>query len=353
DKRDQIALLTGSMKKSERDSILDRLASGEIELLIGTHALIQDGVEFKSLALAIVDEQHRFGVHQRRLLKTKGLSPHLLVMTATPIPRSLSMTLYGDLDISIVKTMPKGRIPITTKVTWESKRRQVIEFVKKQLESGRQAYVVLPLVEESEKIDLRDAISEHVQLQSDLKEFAVGLIHGKMKADEKEVTMEKFRKGELQVLVSTTVIEVGVDVPNANLILVVHAERFGLSQLHQLRGRVGRGRYKSYCVLMLGKAVSDEARERVMIMEKSSNGFEIADKDLEIRGPGDFLGTRQSGLEGFKMANLVRDIDILVEARRAAQDVIERDVDLKSPENQMLRDELSRVDGRLALVTSG
>jgi ATP-dependent DNA helicase RecG len=338
-----IGLLTGSMKTAERNQTYEMLRNGAIDLVVGTHALIQDAVEFKNLGLVVIDEQHRFGVHQRTQLKKKGISPHFLVMTATPIPRTLAMTVYGDLDVSVIDELPPGRSPIVTRVTYESKRDAVIGFIRDQLKAGRQAYVVYPLVEESEKIDLKDAVSAYQELEAEFEgEFHVGLLHGKMKADEKDDVMKKFRAKEFDLLVSTTVIEVGVDVPNANIMLIEHAERFGLSQLHQLRGRVGRGQHKSYCVLMLGKAVSDESRERTQIMEKTSDGFKIAEADLAIRGPGEFLGARQSGLPGFKMANLVRDVKVLQEARTAAFEALEKDPGLSKPENLILRSQLSK-----------
>ncbi|HVK60491.1 MAG TPA: ATP-dependent DNA helicase RecG [Bdellovibrionales bacterium] len=349
-----VGLLTGSMKTAERNQTYDMLKNGLIHLVVGTHALIQEAVEFKQLGLVVIDEQHRFGVHQRSMLKRKGLSPHFLVMTATPIPRTLAMTVYGDLDVSIIDELPKGRAPITTRVTYESKRPEVMKFLKEQLAKGRQVYVVYPLIEESEKIDLKDAMTAFENLKEELApKFKVGLLHGKMKADEKDEVMRGFRAKEFDVLVSTTVIEVGVDVPNANLMLIEHAERFGLSQLHQLRGRVGRGEHKSFCVLMLGQAVSDESRERTRIMEQTSDGFKIAEADLAIRGPGEFLGSRQSGLAGFKMANLVRDISILTEARNAAFEILEKDSQLKSPEHRALRDELLRTHGATALASVG
>lgn len=336
----KVALLTGQMKAAEREVVAAGLASGEIQLVIGTHALIQSDVEFKKLGLVIIDEQHRFGVAQRMSLKEKGLSPHFLVMTATPIPRSLAMTVYGDLDVSIIDELPAGRQPIVTRVTYESKRPQVWGFVEKQILAGRQAYVVYPLVEESEKIDLKNAVDEFDKLQKRFPKFKLGLLHGKMKPQEKEAVMDQFRQGEIQILVSTTVIEVGVDVPNANIMVIEHTERFGLSQLHQLRGRVGRGEHKSYCVLVLGYAVSDESRQRAQIMERTSDGFKIAEADLELRGPGEFMGTRQSGLPGFKMANLVRDLSILKLARKAAFQLIEKDPEMVSPEHHQIRESL-------------
>ncbi len=349
-----IGLLTGSMKTAERNQTYEMLKNGLIDVIVGTHSLIQEAVEFKNLGLVVIDEQHRFGVHQRSLLKAKGLSPHFLVMTATPIPRTLAMTVYGDLDVSVIDELPPGRSPIVTRVTYENKREQVIGFLREQLKAGRQAYVVYPLVEESEKIDLKDAISSFHEFEVEFEgEFKVALLHGRMKPDEKDDVMKRFRAKEFDVLVSTTVIEVGVDVPNANFMMIEHAERFGLSQLHQLRGRVGRGEHKSYCVLMLGKAVSDESRERTQIMEKTSDGFKIAEADLAIRGPGEFLGSRQSGLPGFKMANLVRDVRVLQEARTAAFEVLERDPALSQIENSSLKSELIRSHGTTALASVG
>ncbi len=348
-----VGLLTGSMKTAERRQTNEMLKGGMIQIVVGTHALIQDDVEFKNLGLVTIDEQHRFGVHQRSQLKEKGLAPHFLVMTATPIPRTLAMTVYGDLDVSVIDELPAGRTPIVTRVTFESKRPAVMKFLEEQLAQGRQAYVVYPLVEESEKMDLKNAVDECEKLKLELPHRRIALLHGKMKGEEKDDVMKRFRAGEADVLVSTTVIEVGVDVPNANLMLIEHAERFGLSQLHQLRGRVGRGEHKSYCVLMLGRAVSEESRARCEIMEKTNDGFKIAEADLEIRGPGEFLGARQSGLTGFKMANLVRDVKLLQEARTAAFDIMEKDPQLKQPEHQLLKHELLRTHGGTSLASVG
>lgn len=333
----KVGLLTGNVKGKERLAVLDGLSKGEVDICIGTHALIQDDVEFHNLGLVIVDEQHRFGVEQRNKLKRKGLSPHFLVMTATPIPRTLAMTVYGDLDVSVIDEMPKGRIPIVTRKTFQSKRPQVMGLIRDHLKAGRQAYIVYPLIEESETLDLKNAIEEFDKVKSELSEFKCGLLHGRMKPQEKDEIMNQFRRNEIQVLVSTTVIEVGVDVPNANIMLIEHAERFGLSQLHQLRGRVGRGNFKSYCILMLGYALSEEGTQRAEIMESTSDGFEIAEADLEMRGPGEFLGTRQSGLPGFKMANLVRDLKVLQIAREAAFELIAKDPDLKRAEHAGLK----------------
>lgn len=334
--------LTGSHKKSEKEDVLRRLAAGEIDLIVGTHALIEDPVQFKNLGLVVIDEQHRFGVGQRQALKQKGVSPHFLVMTATPIPRTLAMTVYGDLDVSIINELPKGRQSIITRKTFQSKRPQVMGFMREQLKAGRQAYIVYPLVEESEKIDLKNAIEEYEKIKQEFPDYTVGLLHGRMKPQEKDEVMREFRDGKTKILVSTTVIEVGVDVPNANFMMIEHAERFGLSQLHQLRGRVGRGAYKSYCVLMLGHAVSDESMQRSQIMESTNDGFKISEADLELRGPGEFLGTRQSGLPGFKLANLVRDIEILQQAREAAFSLLKGDPDLKKQEHAAAKEFLDK-----------
>ena len=336
----RVAMLTGQVKGKERQVLLQALRAGEIHLLVGTHALIQDDVRFKALGLVIIDEQHRFGVDQRNKLRAKGLGPHFLVMTATPIPRTLAMTVYGDLDVSVIDELPKGRQPIVTRKTFASKRPLVMGFVKDHVAKGRQAYIVYPLVEESETLELKNAMEEYQRIREEFKEFTVGLLHGRMKAADKDEIMQRFRRGEINVLVATTVIEVGVDVPNANIMVIEHAERFGLSQLHQLRGRVGRGSFKSYCVLVLGYALSEEATKRAEIMEQTNDGFKIAEADLEMRGPGEFLGTRQSGLPGFKLANLVRDVQILQDARRAAFDVVAEDPALKRPEHALVKERL-------------
>lgn len=336
----KVALLTSQTKNSERKGIVEALRSGELDLCVGTHALIQDDIEFAKLGLVIVDEQHRFGVEQRKKLKAKGDSPHFLVMTATPIPRTLAMTVYGDLDVSVIDELPKGRQAIVTRKTFASKRPLVWGFVRDQIEKGRQAYIIYPLVEESETLDLKNAVEEFEKIKTEFSGYRVGLLHGRMKAQDKEAVMSQFRKNEIQILVATTVVEVGVDVPNANIMVIEHAERFGLSQLHQLRGRVGRGAYKSYCVLVLGYALSEEASQRADIMERTSDGFKIAEADLEMRGPGEFLGTRQSGLPGFKLGNLVRDVKILQEARQAAFDIVTDDPNLGRPEHLILKSRL-------------
>lgn len=332
----RVGFLAGKTKTSERRVLSEKLMSGEVDFLIGTHALIEDDVQFKNLGLLIIDEQHRFGVEQRSLLRAKGHNPHMLVMTATPIPRTLAMTVYGDLDVSIINQLPEGRTPIQTRVATETKRNMAFDFMVEHIKLGRQAYVVYPLVEESEKIDLKNAIEEFDNLQKRYPDIPMGLLHGKMKPLEKEQIMNDFRSEKFKVLVSTTVIEVGVDVPNANVMIIEHAERFGLSQLHQLRGRVGRGSHKSFCILMMGYAVSDEGRQRLEFMEKSQDGFKIAEFDLEMRGPGEFLGTRQSGLPGFKLAHLVRDFEILKQSREAAFNLIAEDPKLEKEENKKL-----------------
>lgn len=347
------ALLTGKTKAKERVEIAEKLISGETDFLIGTHALIEDWVQFKNLGLVIIDEQHRFGVAQRGILKNKGTSPHFLIMTATPIPRTLAMTVYGDLDVSIIDEMPAGRTPIQTRVITESKREKAVQFMAEQVAKGRQAYIVYPLVEESEKIDLKNATDEFEKLRVQFPKIRFGLLHGKMKSSEKDEMMTKFRNHEIDALVSTTVIEVGVDVPNANIMMIEHSERFGLSQLHQLRGRVGRGEHKSFCVMIMGYAVSQETRERVEFMEKTNDGFKVAEFDLQIRGPGEFMGSKQSGLPGFKMANLVRDVELLKIARDYAFEILAKDPKLKKKEHAALREEILKSYGPNALAGVG
>jgi ATP-dependent DNA helicase RecG len=318
----RVELLIGSLKSAEKRQLHAAIEHAEIHACIGTHALIQENVSFKNLGLAIIDEQHRFGVMQRASLRDRGLNPDVLVMTATPIPRSLAMTVYGDLDVSIIDEMPPGRTPIVTKVFADNAddRKAVKQLLSQELRKGRQLYIVYPLVEESEKLDLRDATRRYEYLRDQVfPKFSVGLLHGRMKLEEKEKVMRGFVSGEIKILVSTTVIEVGVDVPNASVMVIEHAERFGLSQLHQLRGRVGRGAEQSYCVLLASDKQTEVARERLGIMEETNDGFKIAEKDLEIRGPGEVMGTRQAGLPEFRVANLVRDLDILQAARKEAE----------------------------------
>lgn len=319
DTRYRVELLIGSMKAKEKREIQEALKSGEIDIVIGTHALIQEAVEFQKLGLAVIDEQHRFGVMQRAAIRQLGQNPDVLVVTATPIPRSLAMTVYGDLEVSIIDELPPGRTPVKTFVRGDDRRDKIYEFIRQQLQAGRQAYVVYPIIEESEKLDLRNATEMYEHLRRDVfPEFQVGLLHGKMKPAEKEEVMKAFSANETQILVATTVIEVGVDVPNASVMLIEHAERFGLSQLHQLRGRVGRGAAESYCILLAQFSKTKEAKERLKIMEETTDGFKIAEKDLEIRGPGEVMGTRQSGLPEFRVANIIRDQKILELAKREA-----------------------------------
>jgi ATP-dependent DNA helicase RecG len=315
----RVELLTGSLKAKEKREIQEAIASGDVDLIVGTHALIQEAVQFRKLGFAVVDEQHRFGVLQRAELRRRGVNPDVLVVTATPIPRSLAMTVYGDLEVSIIDEMPPGRTPVATHVRGEDRREKIYEFVRDQIKTGRQAYVVYPIIEESEKLDLRNATEMYENLRREIfPELNVGLLHGKMKPAEKESVMGAFGANKIQILVATTVIEVGVDVPNATVMLIEHAERFGLSQLHQLRGRVGRGAAESFCILLAQFQKTKEARERLRIMEETTDGFKIAEKDLEIRGPGEVMGTRQSGIPAFRIANIVRDQKILEIARREA-----------------------------------
>jgi ATP-dependent DNA helicase RecG len=349
----RVELLIGSMKAAQKKALHQALAKGEIDACIGTHALIQEKVAFKKLGLVVIDEQHRFGVMQRAELRARGLNPEVLVMTATPIPRSLAMTVYGDLDVSIIDEMPPGRTPIVTKVFAdnETDRKEVKQLLAREVRAGRQVYVVYPLVEESEKMDLRDATKRYEYLRDRVfPKFSVGLLHGRMKAEEKEDVMRRFVSGEIQILVSTTVIEVGVDVPNASVMVVEHSERFGLSQLHQLRGRVGRGAEQSFCVLLASDKQTDVARERLGIMEETNDGFKIAEKDLEIRGPGEVMGTRQAGLPEFRIANLVRDLNILQAARKEAEFYINQGKSSPEAAKMIKR---AQSDARLKLAAVG
>jgi len=348
-------LLTSSVKGSEREDLYKGIRTGHIQLVIGTHAVIQETVDFSRLGLAVVDEQHKFGVVQRGLLKKKGESPDVLVMTATPIPRTLAMTIYGDLDVSLIDEMPPGRVPVETRVFPESARGKVYRVVEEEIKKGRQAFVVYPLVEGSEKLDLKDAtrMAEHLQKEI-FPEFRVGLLHGRMTSDEKDAIMKEVQGGRIQILVATTVIEVGIDIPNASVMVVEHAERFGLSQLHQLRGRIGRGRYPSKCILLAQYRSSEEAKARLRAMEKTTDGFKIAEEDLAIRGPGEFFGIRQSGLPDFRVAHVVRDTPILIEARKEAFRIVQEDPELAHPAHQQLKDLFSnRWKGRMELATIG
>ena len=341
------ALLTSGSK----DKPVDDISMGKAQIIIGTHALIQEKVKFRNLGLAVIDEQHRFGVVQRASLRTKGLNPDILIMTATPIPRTLAMTLYGDLDISIIDELPAGRKPVITKVFFPSQKDGLYSSIKRELSKGRQVYIVYPLIEESEKLDLKSAIAGAGAFEKIFPERKIGLVHGKMRHDEREAVMSAFKSGDIDLLVSTTVIEVGIDVPNASLMLIVHAERFGLAQLHQLRGRIGRGGYDSYCLLMAYPPFSDEAKRRLKAMESTGDGFKIAEEDLAIRGPGDFFGTRQSGLPELKIANIIRDMGVLEISRKEAFALADAEPDLSG--HPLLKETLRKKwMGRLELIKS-
>ncbi|MBS4539749.1 ATP-dependent DNA helicase RecG [Clostridium sp. D2Q-11] len=336
-------LLVGSLSAKEKLRILEDVKNGNIDILVGTHALIQDGVDFKRLGLAITDEQHRFGVRQRAKLSEKGKTPDVLVMTATPIPRTLAMILYGDLDISIIDELPPGRKKIDTYAVNNTMKSRVFDFVKKQIVQGRQAYIVCPLVEESETLDLQSATEVYQEIDELYKDkYSVGLLHGKMKPSDKEDIMNKFKEKEIDILVSTTVIEVGVNVPNSNIMVIMNSERFGLAQLHQLRGRVGRGEYKSYCIL-INESKNKVARERMRIMEKTTDGFIISEKDLELRGPGEFFGTKQHGIPELKIANIFTDMEILKIAQKEAQKILLEDATLNLPKNIKIRNRVDKL----------
>lgn len=335
-----VKLLTGSAKTKERKKILQELSNGSLKVLIGTHAIIEDVVQFNNLGIVIIDEQHRFGVAQRaRLWQKAAVPPHVLVMTATPIPRTLAMTAYGDLDYSVIDELPPGRQPVTTVHRYESQRSRVMDFLKAEIDKGRQAYIIFPLIEESDTLDYENLMQGYETVKGYFPEpkYWISMVHGRQPADQKELNMKRFIEKDTQIMVSTTVIEVGVDVPNASVMVIESAEKFGLSQLHQLRGRVGRGSDKSYCILLSGSKLGNDARERIRIMTTTANGFDIAEKDLELRGPGDIEGTRQSGILNFKLANIVRDKPLLEVARKIASDVLDQDPDLVSAENLQLK----------------
>jgi ATP-dependent DNA helicase RecG len=340
-----IELLTGSARKSDRNRIHASLRDGTLDILIGTHALIEDTVQFKNLGLVVIDEQHRFGVAQRARLWKKNISPpHVLVMTATPIPRTLAMTTYGDLDVSVIDELPPGRKPVQTTHVYHNKRLGVNKFIQEQINAGRQIYIVYPLIEESESMDFKNLTEGYEYIKEVFPNQKVSMVHGKMKPAEKDAAMQDFASGKSKILVSTTVIEVGVNVPNASVMVIESAERFGLSQLHQLRGRVGRGAEQSYCILMTGYKLSNETRKRMEIMTRTNDGFEIAEADMKLRGPGDLEGTQQSGLPfELKIANLAKDTRILQMARNAAQDILSDDPLLEKSENAILQRQLKKL----------
>jgi ATP-dependent DNA helicase RecG len=347
----RVGLLTGSLKPAERAAAQDAIARGEVDIAIGTQALIQEGVSFARLGLIVVDEQHRFGVTQRAALREKGLSPHMLVMTATPIPRTLALTVYGDLDITVLDEMPPGRPPVKTNRLRAAEREQAYDFVRRKVKEGRQAYVICPLVEESDAVEARAAVQEYERLsREEFSDLRVGLVHGRVTPAEKDATMLAFRDGELDILVSTAVVEVGVDVPNATVMLVEGADRFGLAQLHQFRGRVRRSREQAYC-LLLSDGQSPEVRERLRIMETVHDGFVLAEEDLRLRGPGEFFGTRQSGLPDLKVARLT-DVPLIELARSEAARLLEGDPELRAPEYVGLRREMEELWGRISAEAS-
>jgi ATP-dependent DNA helicase RecG len=342
----KVSLLTGSVKKSDRKIIHQSLEDGTLNVLVGTHALLEDKVKFKNLGLSVIDEQHRFGVAQRAKLWKKNVQPpHVLVMTATPIPRTLAMTFYGDLDVSVIDELPPGRKPINTIHRFDSSRLKVFQFIEDEIKKGHQVYIVYPLIEESEKLDYKDLMDgyESIVRRFPLPDYQVSIVHGKMKPEAKEYEMSQFVNGKTQIMVATTVIEVGVDVPNASLMIIESAEKFGLSQLHQLRGRVGRGAEKSYCILMSGYKLSKEAKIRLETMVRTSDGFEISEQDLKIRGPGDVMGTQQSGVLDFKLADLARDGQIVQLSKNDVDQILKEDVNLSAPENQIVKKELIRI----------
>lgn len=336
----KVALLTGSVKTKERNQIHEELENGTIHILIGTHALLEDKVQFKNLGLSIIDEQHRFGVEQRsKMWKKNSLPPHVLVMTATPIPRTLAMSLYGDLDVSVIDELPPGRKPIKTLHFFESKRLQVWHFIKEEITKGRQIYIVYPLIQESEKLDYKNLMEGYEAISRDFPfpEYRISIVHGQMHSKDKDSEMDRFVKGETHIMIATTVIEVGVNVPNASVMIIESAERFGLSQLHQLRGRVGRGAEQSFCVLMTGNKLSADTKVRMDAMCRTNDGFEISEIDLKLRGPGDIMGTQQSGVLNLQIADLVKDQDILKLARTKAIELLKEDINLEKPEHQALK----------------
>lgn len=346
-----VGLLTGSTKAAQRKKLLKDLADGDLKILVGTHAVIEEVVQFQNLGMVVIDEQHRFGVAQRaRLWEKATVPPHILVMTATPIPRTLAMTAYGDLDYSVLDELPPGRQPITTVHRYESQRSRVMDFLKAEIQKGRQVYIIFPLIEESEKLNYENLMQgyENVKTYFPEPKYWISMVHGRQPADQKELNMKRFVEGDTQLMVSTTVIEVGVNVPNASVMVIESSEKFGLSQLHQLRGRVGRGSEKSYCILLTGSKLGNEARQRIRIMTATNNGFEIAEKDLELRGPGEIEGTRQSGALNFKLASIVQDRPLLEIARAMVNNTLENDPELVSADNLRLKEFLQSRKGKTA-----
>jgi len=343
----KVCLLTGSSKKTSRKSIAESLLNSTLNILIGTHALLEENVQFSNLGLVIIDEQHRFGVAQRALLWQKNVNPpHILVMTATPIPRTLAMTLYGDLDVSVINELPPGRVPIKTMHFTDSERNKVFAFIRNQIAEDRQIYIVYPLIKESEKMDYKDLEDgwDTISRVFPAPEYCLSIVHGKMTPANKETSMKLFKDGHAHILIATTVIEVGVDIPNATVMIIESAERFGLSQLHQLRGRVGRGADQSYCILMSSDKLSKEAANRIDVMIGTNDGFEIAETDLQLRGPGDIEGTQQSGIPfDLKIANLAKDGQLIEYVRNIAEDILTKDPKLKDSQNQLFRAELKRL----------
>jgi ATP-dependent DNA helicase RecG len=344
-----IRLLTGSVKAAEKKKILHELKEGSVDLLVGTHAIIEDTVEFRNLGLAVADEQHRFGVAQRAKLWTKAvIPPHVLVMTATPIPRTLAMTAYGDLDYSVIDELPPNRKPIHTAHRYDHSRPQVMDFIRSEIRNGRQAYIIFPLIEESEKVDYENLFKGYENIKAWFPEpkYYISMVHGRQTNEVRETNMQRFRTNDTQIMVATTVIEVGVDVANATVMVIESAEKFGLSQLHQLRGRVGRGAEKSFCILLTGPKLGKEARERLKTMVSTNDGFKIAEKDLELRGPGEIEGTRQSGALNLKLADLLQDKQLLEAARELALDLLDKDPDLTMQENSSTKEYLRRLSGK-------
>ena len=343
----QVKILTGSSKNKDRLIMFEELKKGTVNILIGTHAVFEDKVVFKNLGLAIIDEQHRFGVAQRSKLWKKNLiPPHVLVMTATPIPRTLAMSVYGDLDISVIDELPPGRIPVKTVKRTDKNRLEVFKFIKEEINKGRQVYIVYPLIEESKNMDYKDLMDGFESISRDfpIKNYQISILHGRMKDQEKDFEMKRFKEGKTQIMVSTTVIEVGVNIPNASVMIIESAERFGLSQLHQLRGRVGRGSEKSYCILMTKDKISNEAKKRIDVMTKTNDGFKIAEVDMELRGPGNLLGTQQSGILNFRIADIIKDKDILELSRNDAKEIIDKDPQLKNEENKEIKKEFVKIN---------